>query len=221
MTLSNVLTLVRIVCAPLLAYSFLLGVDYGLLTVCFFTILALTDLWDGYIARSTGKVSKLGCFLDPLADKILVDTMYTLFACEKLVPWFIIWIIVGRDIIVTLMRIDMIRRGFPVSPSKLGKGKTFVQFVVLYSLFICWGFSFQSRIDWWAEWSLFLVQGLVYFVGLLTVYSGIKYFYKYYMCLGSKLELRESGTGDSCSGCSRVMRSGNSGIGCSHDRDKS
>ncbi len=84
LTLPNLLTLSRIVALPLLAFllwwsNWELG--YGLAFILY-TLMGITDYFDGYLARSSGAVSKLGIFLDPIADKIMVATVILVLTAQ-------------------------------------------------------------------------------------------------------------------------------------------
>ncbi len=101
--------------------------------VAVFAIAALSDWWDGRIARAMNLTSPLGAFLDPLADKLLTDTAFIAFAWSNYIPWWMVAIVLARDVFVTLLRILSERRGTPLRTSYFAKVKTFAQmtFIVL------------------------------------------------------------------------------------------
>ncbi|MBX4389753.1 CDP-alcohol phosphatidyltransferase family protein, partial [Mycobacterium tuberculosis] len=84
----NVLTLSRIVTVPLLVFflwwpEWQAGYALGFATYC---LMGITDYFDGYLARSRGTVSKLGVFLDPIADKIMVAAVILILCAKELIP---------------------------------------------------------------------------------------------------------------------------------------
>lgn len=92
-----------------------------------FLIAALSDWYDGYIARRFNSVTALGAFLDPLADKLLTSTALVAFATIDLIPMWMVIIVVARDIYLTLFRIIADNMRKPVKTSSAAKIKTFLQ----------------------------------------------------------------------------------------------
>lgn len=97
-----------------------------------FVVAALTDWYDGWIARKLGKVSRWGVFLDPLADKVLTSAAFIAFAWMGLVAWWMVWAIVIRDISITLLRSFAEFRGQTLHTNFTAKVKTFSQMVFIY-----------------------------------------------------------------------------------------
>jgi CDP-diacylglycerol--glycerol-3-phosphate 3-phosphatidyltransferase len=98
-----------------------------------FAVAAISDWWDGHMARKMGLVTELGAFLDPLADKLLTGTAFVAFAWMSIVPWWMVIIVLARDLYLTLLRKFAANFGHPVKTSSIAKVKTFVQmtFIVL------------------------------------------------------------------------------------------
>jgi len=184
LTLPNLLTLSRIVTVPLLV--FLLWrptpVDYAI-TFILYCLVGLTDYFDGYLARAQGQISKLGQFLDPIADKIMVAAVIVMLLASRkadgnppvlqdfnIIPALIILL---REIIVSGLRefLAELRVGMPVS--QLAKWKTTFQLVSLGALIL--GGALPAY-DWvhlvgifslWTAAALTLVTGYDYLrVGL-------------------------------------------------------
>jgi len=146
LTLPNILTLSRIVAIPLLA--FLLwwpGWDQGyLMAFILYCAMGITDYFDGYLARSSGTVSKLGIFLDPIADKIMVASVILVLAAQGVLTGPYVGdahvvaglIITAREIAVSGLRefLGPLRVSVPVS--KLAKWKTTFQMVSLGALIL-------------------------------------------------------------------------------------
>lgn len=135
-TLANAFTAIRILLTPVFFYFLTREDDTGKLwALILFAIAALTDFFDGYVARKFGQLTDLGMFLDPLADKVLVLSAFLSFVSIGLIPLWTVSLIILRDIVTTLMRVLADSRNQNLQTSKSAKWKTFFQmlfcFVVL------------------------------------------------------------------------------------------
>jgi CDP-diacylglycerol--glycerol-3-phosphate 3-phosphatidyltransferase/cardiolipin synthase len=146
LTLPNLLTLSRIVALPLLAFllwwpNWALGYGFAFVLYC---LMGITDYFDGYLARSSGAVSKLGVFLDPIADKIMVATVILVLTAQGILrgPYVgDMHVIAGLIILVREIAVSGLREflgGLQVSVpvSKLAKWKTTFQLVALGALIL-------------------------------------------------------------------------------------
>ena len=141
LTLPNLLTLSRIVAVPLLAWLLWwpqwqagYGLAFGV-----YCLMGITDYFDGYVARAQGTVSKLGIFLDPIADKIMVAAVILVLTGKGVIAGFHLvaaLIILVREIAVSGLReyLADLRISMPVS--RLAKWKTAFQIVALGSLIL-------------------------------------------------------------------------------------
>jgi len=134
----NALTLSRIFIVPLLVVVLLtpvsenwLGVPRYLLGVSIFVAAALTDYFDGKLARSWKQVSTLGKLLDPIADKLLISAALISLVENHLAPAWAVVIIVGREFAVTGLRSIAATEGVIISASKMGKFKMVAQVVTV------------------------------------------------------------------------------------------
>ena len=133
MNLPNALTLSRIFIVPLLVVVLLtplsnrLGVPQHILGVAIFAFAALTDFFDGRLARSRKQVSKLGKLLDPIADKLLISAALIALVENHLAPAWAVVIIVGREFAVTGLRSVAATEGVIISASGMGKFKMVMQ----------------------------------------------------------------------------------------------
>jgi len=132
--LPNALTLSRIFIVPLLVVVLLtpvsenwLGVPRYILGVAIFVAAALTDYFDGKIARRRQQVSKLGKLLDPIADKLLISAALISLVENHLAPAWAVVIIVGREFAVTGLRSIAATEGVVISASRMGKFKMVAQ----------------------------------------------------------------------------------------------
>lgn len=152
------------------------------LSLVVYTIAALTDYFDGYIARTYGTESDFGIFLDPLADKFLT---FAGFICLPFLdaaqfPWWAIIAIMVRDILITSLRIFASRRGIVLQTLYSAKLKTAIQMGYLY-VALLFGFlllipgTTSSFIQTVYSTNIFY-WGLIV-VAAITVYSGIEYLY--------------------------------------------
>jgi len=131
------MTFLRIALTPVFA-TFLLSPNLAMQqwSVVIFSLAAITDWYDGWLARRWGYVTRWGVFLDPLADKVLTSAAFIVFAYLYLVSWWMVWAIVIRDAVITLLRSYAEYKGKPVDTSKLAKTKTFTQYVVIYYILL-------------------------------------------------------------------------------------
>lgn len=180
MTLPNQLTILRIILTPVFVLLFLSeDVFLKQLSLFVYVIAALTDWYDGWIARKFGYMTRWGRFLDPLADKILTSSAFISFASLGLVQTWMVVIIVVRDIVITLLRSYAEFKDKPVITTKGAKVKTFIQMSFIYYLLVGYvvNVSFE-KIN--LELSLLhpnLIYWLMFAVTILTLWTGISYLY--------------------------------------------
>lgn len=133
-TPANIITFSRIVASPVLFWLILeaepdKGASWGAFLLGL--VFAVSDLFDGRLARATGSVTRSGAFLDPLADKVVVlGCCVSLIAVDRY-HWLPVSIIVIRELWVSMMRVSLARRGVSVPATRLAKWKTTVQGVAL------------------------------------------------------------------------------------------
>ena len=182
----NFLTILRICLTPLFMVLLFAEVWYWKsLAFVVFSAAALTDFYDGKLARSRNNVTAFGRFLDPLADKILVTSALIAFVWGRMVHFWLVVPIIVRDIVITGLRLYSIYHGRQMATSRLAKWKTAVQlFTVAVILFIMGLQEFLGRFHWDAALPLdgtrmqFLSNGLMAAVLLLTLLSGIHYLFR-------------------------------------------
>ena len=132
------LSLLRVFISPLFFY-FLISENPILIasSLFLFFIGALTDYFDGYLARKYEQVSSWGKFMDPLADKILTTGAFGGFVILEIMPLWMFIIFLMRDIGTTLLRVIAERNGMYIETSGTAKWKTFLQmFLIFYLLFL-------------------------------------------------------------------------------------
>lgn len=135
--LPNFLTLVRILLIPVFVVIFLAPTpDRSLLAAVIFTVAAVTDLLDGYIARRTGQVTKLGKLLDPLADKLLVLSALILLVNIDRVSAVVALLIIARELAVTGIRAIAAGERLIIAAEVTGKYKMALQVVAIVLLIL-------------------------------------------------------------------------------------
>lgn len=137
--LPNILTLLRVLCIPLMVGAFYLAGPYGGITsAVIFVIAAVTDWLDGWVARTLDQESEFGAFLDPVADKLIVATALVLLVDHYDSLWVTLSaiVIIGREILVSALREWMARRGDSqsVAVNVVAKFKTTLQMVAIIGL---------------------------------------------------------------------------------------
>ncbi|MBF0458108.1 MAG: CDP-alcohol phosphatidyltransferase family protein [Nitrospirae bacterium] len=168
LNIPNTLTLLRIVAIPFFASTLIYHrYDIALLV---FILASVTDALDGLIARVTKKQTKLGQFLDPMADKILIITSFILFSIYGWVPTWLTISIISRDLIVVVgwMLFYLIHGVMFTRPSVLGKSAIAAQMVLL--AYILLRINFHGLLPDPAI--------LVWVTTILTVASGLHYILK-------------------------------------------
>jgi len=181
-TLPNLLTLFRIFVTPLffILFFYFPTKVFSLLASLLFALASLTDFLDGYIARRWNLETSLGKFLDPLADKLLVAVALIMLIPLDRVPSWMVAVIIGREILVTGLRVVAVTENMVISASRLGKYKTVLQIVSVICLLIHYEYQLQ------VQSSYFLINfheiglGLLWIAMLVTVWSGIDYFRKFF-----------------------------------------
>ncbi len=137
MNLPNKLTLARIAMIPFFVVALTCSADslkLKILAMAIFLLANFTDVLDGYIARSQNMITDFGKFIDPIADKLLIASgLICLVELGSLKAWIAVFII-GRDFIISGIRLVAANKGVVIGAIKLGKAKTFVQFVMISSL---------------------------------------------------------------------------------------
>ena len=189
MNIPNILTVIRVIFVPIIVLVMffpyaqfnvvipvyhigVVSISLVNIIVCvLFIIASVTDFVDGYIARKHNLVTTFGKFLDPIADKLLVNTLFIVVAVFGIVPAIPIIVMIWRDILVDGLRMIAMEKGKVVPAGMLGKLKTVLQmsalvFVLLNNLpFELYGFPMADILVWSAMVASIL-SGIYYFVQL-------------------------------------------------------
>ncbi|MBZ0183725.1 MAG: CDP-diacylglycerol--glycerol-3-phosphate 3-phosphatidyltransferase [Melioribacteraceae bacterium] len=185
MVLPNQLTVLRIILTPIFLYFFLSDDPVMIqISSVIFVIAAITDWYDGWLARKFNYITDWGKFLDPLADKILTLTAFYGFVVIDVIPFWMVIIIIIRDMGITLLRIfaEIKKKSFATSRS--AQWKTFIQMFFLYYLLIIYTLRTIEPVYNWNPWlfDLLFNQEIIYYIMLVitifTLYTGIQYLVK-------------------------------------------
>lgn len=164
LTPANALTLLRLLGAPVIIVLVLTTGPASWLTWALWSVLTLSDVADGHIARRHG-VTRSGAFLDPLADKFLVLGAFAALVARGVVSWVPVVIIAIREVAMNIFRVRSGRRGISVPASSHAKFKTLFQDLAIGAAFFPpIGAHFHS-----------VVTTLVWLAVLLTVVTGLEY----------------------------------------------
>jgi len=171
--LPNIITLIRISVVPFL---FILltepGEFWSLILAILFAVASITDMLDGYLARKYNMITTMGKFLDPLADKLIVNTAMILMIPIGRIPAWIVAVTIIRDLIVDGIRSIASSEGLYIQASTLGKQKTIAQLFAVTALMVWYPFLGINS---------YLVGMVLLYIGLLlTIYSGLDYLVKFY-----------------------------------------
>ena len=186
MNLPNRLTIIRIIMIPVIVLIYLFpyaqfginvqSFDVGFVSISLVNIIVLglfiltsfTDFLDGYSARSQNMITTFGKFADPIADKLLVNTMFILFAAQGVIPVVPVLIMIARDTIVDGCRMIASSNGTVVAAGYLGKVKTVSQMLAIILILL-------NNLPF--ELYRFPVSDLVlWFAAIVSFVSGVSYF---------------------------------------------
>lgn len=228
LNVANALTVTRIVLVPVFIYL-ALRPSYleRLLAFVVFAIAAITDKFDGHLARSRGLITDFGRIVDPIADKALTLSAFALLSWQAVLPWWVTIIIAVRELGITWLRAAFLHRGVVVAAAYAGKVKTLLQILALGTLLIPWDYlpALDPAYTWLAEALVSLGLVLTGAALAVTVYSGIMYIVDG-MRISKELDAQadgadqapgeEEGASDEDGGPSEQVEDGHSGQGAAH-----
>ena len=178
--LPNILTSIRVLLVPIFLYCLFTEYDHGkFIALIIFLIAAITDAYDGIIARKYNLVSKFGIFFDPLADKILIlSAFYAFMFIPILSPMVKLWMVIlisFRDVVITILRTILQYKGITMITSKLGKLKTALQLITINVILIFLILnSYKVGIPYiWNEIKFLYILMLI--TTMITFYTGLHY----------------------------------------------
>lgn len=186
MNLPNRLTLLRILFVPVIVFFVLfpfaqygivfgqISIDYvtlpvvNLIALGLFVLASITDFFDGYLARKYHQISTFGKFMDPIADKLLVNTLFILFSFQGLVPVIAVLVMIWRDVFVDGLRMLAAEKGRVVAAGYMGKMKTVVQMITIVLILLS-NLPFEL-------YNLPVSSFMIWFSVMISIISGVNYF---------------------------------------------
>ena len=186
MNLPNILTLSRIPMMFIIVW--LMRVEFtgsAALAFLLFVAAGITDWLDGYYARKLGLVSNFGILMDALTDKILMLGLMIALVQQGVIEIFLVLLILGREFMITGLRLVAATKGVVMAAESAGKQKTVTQILAVGGFLLATVFSvdlaaaglpYALDLAYWVEW---IGRGFFWLCVVMTLYSGAKYFKKY------------------------------------------
>ena len=169
----NYLSLLRIILTPIFIFTILQNtLVFKIISLSIFFIASLSDFLDGYIARKYNFITNFGKNIDPLSDKILIVASFIVLSIlfPNEVTFWMVFLIIFRDIAVTLLRYYRLNTSSPLKTSFLAKRKTLVQIIIIHFILILNVYDTSYILN--NSYIYYLMWLLV----ILTWYSAIPYF---------------------------------------------
>ena len=200
--LPNIITLVRISFTPVIALlPFIAGYWPKLIAFVVFLAAAVSDVFDGYLARSRNQITDLGKLLDPIADKLLLfATLIPIYFISRSravdygipfwgsIPLWVCLLLIGRELAMTLFRWWARRKGVLITAAGPGKLKTVIQNIFIGAVMLWFafrdarkpmGWEHNRYAVWWNDFHGGFVAVALAVAAALTVYSFFVYIYRY------------------------------------------
>jgi CDP-diacylglycerol--glycerol-3-phosphate 3-phosphatidyltransferase len=206
LNLPNVITVARIVACPaIFALVFVDSVSMRLGAFALFVVAAVSDVWDGYLARKHGLITDFGKLMDPLADKLLLVSTFVPFYILSHgegpigplpflgpLPLWVVLVIFGRELLITLFRSYAAQKGVVIQAHQAGKFKTLGQYLFIGGLLLWYPIQMAAISgDWeggfWSFWSYLHGGWILFFLTvalLLTIISLLDYLWRFRKVLG-------------------------------------
>jgi CDP-diacylglycerol---glycerol-3-phosphate 3-phosphatidyltransferase len=185
--LPNMLTLARVLVIPLFVWlTYDADPMYSVLAALLFTVAAITDVIDGFLARRWNMITVVGKFMDPLADKLIVMAALVMMTRLGRVPAWVVIVLLSRELIVSGLRQIAASEGLVIAAGQEGKWKTSLQLVGMICLLI----HYRHVVDFivWKGEADFNVMGkvLIYVSTAFSVWSAGLYFKAFLNMLGRR-----------------------------------
>lgn len=162
----NLITVIRILLIPV--FIVLLFYGYKLYALFVFISAGISDALDGLIARRWNLKTRLGTYLDPIADKLLLVSSFVMLSVIGLIPRWLMIIVIGRDVIIGITGMILLKvidlRSYNVKPSLLGKATTWLQLIII-------ALALMGRFEP-------LFSTILWSTAIVTVASGLHYVYR-------------------------------------------
>jgi cardiolipin synthase (CMP-forming) len=176
LSIPNLITLARILSVPVMVWAIITG--WMFVAFLLFVAAGLSDAIDGYLAKRFGMTSELGAYLDPLADKALIVSIYVTLGVSGEIPLWLVILVVSRDIMIVaaVLLAWLVGKPLPMKPLLVSKLNTVAQIVFAGIVLAARGLHFAA--DW-------LVSAAMAVVTLLTLLSVAAYVREWVRHMGS------------------------------------
>ena len=163
LSIPNLITLGRILLVPVVVWAIASG--QMLIAFLLFMGAGVSDAIDGFLAKRFGMTSELGAYLDPLADKVLIVSIYVSLGIVDVLPRWLVILVVSRDLLIVggIMLAWIVRKPIAIKPHPVSKANTAAQLLLLALVLAALGFGFE------AGWALTLVTAAVTALTLASV----------------------------------------------------
>lgn len=187
MNIANKITMLRILLTFVFIFLFLPCFEQiwwtKVLSLLVFTVAAVSDFFDGLVAKRKNIITDFGKLMDPIADKILVLSAFAAFLQLQLIDLWMFMIIISREILITSLRLFALNKGKILSATRAGKHKTVSQMLVIFFIlgFIVFKEVMLTFYTWNPNWDSFFknsVNILMFLTVGLTLYSGVSYLWE-------------------------------------------
>lgn len=160
-TIPNALSMLRLALVPVFLVLIVVGGYVAALVVL--VVASLTDLLDGFLARRLGQVTRLGQLLDPAADRLYILAALVGLAANGLVPWWIVVVIVARDVVLLVLAVVLANHGYgPLPVHQLGKVATFALFFGVPVIMLGLAFPSMQPVSEPVGWAITLWGAFLY-----------------------------------------------------------
>jgi cardiolipin synthase (CMP-forming) len=168
LSIPNLITLARILSVPIMVWAIMTG--WMLAAFILFLAAGLSDAIDGYLAKRFGMTSELGAYLDPLADKALIVSIYVTLGVAGEIPRWLVILVVSRDIMIVsaVLLAWLVGKPLPMKPLLVSKLNTAAQIVFAGIVLAALGLHFA------ADWLISAAMGVVTLLTLLSVAAYVR-----------------------------------------------
>lgn len=179
MNLPNKLTISRIILAIIfIEFLFIKGVGAKFMAFAIFILACITDYYDGFIARKNGQITDFGKLMDPIADKILALGAFLAFVEMRLIPAWMVIIIIARELFITGIRILALSKKKVLAAETGGKHKTVSQMVSVISIIVFLIIKESGFIFRYTEYMHSGIYVIMVIAVVMTIISGVSYILK-------------------------------------------
>lgn len=174
LNIANVLTVLRLILVPVFVVAYWVDTPgRAWLAWAIFTVAALTDKLDGYLARSRNLITDFGKLADSIADKALVSAALIMLSWHGMLWWWVTILMIGREVFITVVRMIMVRREV-MAAGRGGKIKMFMQSLGIAGLLIPWASFLPSILATIAVWIAYAMIAVALYFSLTSAVGYVR-----------------------------------------------